>query len=129
MFDNRLDFELNFIYDKLKDVEKDYESNKGSHQEHIHDIIFDKNNKMVRVLFKTYAFIVLTVEDEYRICWFHKDDERYVHDGTEKFSDIDETFKRLKEFIYGGFCPVRTSWWQNKPRPDKDRYRKKGTWA
>ena len=57
MVSKRMIFELEIIYDRLLEMWPDYEQTKPIRQEHIDDILLNKNKGYIRIRFNTYAYI------------------------------------------------------------------------
>lgn len=130
MVSKRMIFELEIIYDRLLEMWPDYEQTKPIRQEHIDDILLNKNKGYIRIRFNTYAYMIFVYQNAYQITWFHqdiKDEHKFVHDGTETCKDVSEVVRSLDSFMYSGFCPARSAWWQHGKRPKI--YTKSRKWA
>lgn len=132
MIIERIRFELQVIYDRLKEIKIDYESKKSIRQEHIVDIVYKKDlkNPTIVIHMNTFAYSIKYNDDEnkYKISWYRKlEDDKYVKDGSSYSDDLSSTVRDIDAYLYSGFCPARASWWVAHSQPKH--YTKNKRWA
>ena len=122
MKESRLKCELNIIYERLLEMRSTYEILRSRRQEPMTGVGCDKLKLNVYVRFNTFLFEITHPENKYVISWYHKKETdinhcKYIKDGFSECNDLSEVVRAMDDYIYSGFSPDRSLWWQLHEKP------------